>query len=124
VPLGLDALHADEGADAVLELDRRIDLHDGREALDRGSVGRDSVDLVHCEADLSEGKAVALVGGHAREDPDLVGTEGRKLLENKRFESLASSGKNTPFAGYELEGRACCTIVGGDVRFDRLAPGT
>ena len=35
-------------------------------------------------------------------------------------EALASSGKNTPFAGYELEGRACCTIVGGDVRFDRL----
>jgi dihydroorotase len=36
-------------------------------------------------------------------------------------EALASSGKNTPFAGYELEGRACCTIVGGDVRLDRLA---
>ena len=36
-------------------------------------------------------------------------------------ESLASSGKNTPFAGYELEGRARCTIVGGDVRFDELA---
>jgi dihydroorotase len=35
-------------------------------------------------------------------------------------ESLASGGKNTPFAGYELEGRACCTIVGGDVRYDRL----
>jgi len=35
-------------------------------------------------------------------------------------EALASSGKNTPFAGYELEGRACCTIVGGDVRYDRL----
>jgi dihydroorotase len=37
-------------------------------------------------------------------------------------EALASSGKNTPFAGYELEGRARCTIVGGDVRFDRLTP--
>ena len=36
-------------------------------------------------------------------------------------EALASSGKNTPFAGYELEGRARCTIVGGDVRFDELA---
>jgi dihydroorotase len=35
-------------------------------------------------------------------------------------ERLSSSGKNTPFAGYELEGRACCTIVGGDIRFDRL----
>ena len=36
-------------------------------------------------------------------------------------QALASSGKNTPFAGYELEGRARCTIVGGDVRLDRLA---
>jgi dihydroorotase len=36
-------------------------------------------------------------------------------------EALASSGKNTPFAGYELEGRIRCTIVGGEVRFDRLA---
>jgi dihydroorotase len=38
-------------------------------------------------------------------------------------EALASSGKNTPFAGYELEGRARCTIVGGDVRFDRVTRG-
>jgi dihydroorotase len=35
--------------------------------------------------------------------------------------SLVSSGKNTPFAGYELEGRARCTIVGGDLRHDTLA---
>jgi dihydroorotase len=35
-------------------------------------------------------------------------------------EALASRGKNTPFAGYELEGRTRCTIVGGDVRYDRL----
>ncbi|MCU0952192.1 MAG: dihydroorotase [Burkholderiaceae bacterium] len=34
--------------------------------------------------------------------------------------TLVSSGKNTPFAGYELEGRARCTIVGGDLRHDTL----
>ena len=38
--------------------------------------------------------------------------------------TLVSSGKNTPFTGYELEGRARCTIVGGDVRFDKLALAT
>jgi dihydroorotase len=31
-------------------------------------------------------------------------------------ESIVSSGKNSPFLGYELEGRARVTIVGGDVR--------
>lgn len=36
-------------------------------------------------------------------------------------EALTSSGKNTPFAGYELEGRVCCTIVGGEVRYERAA---
>ncbi len=35
--------------------------------------------------------------------------------------TLVSSGKNTPFSGYELEGRARCTIVGGDLRHDTLA---
>lgn len=34
--------------------------------------------------------------------------------------ALVSGGKNTPFAGYELEGRARVTIVGGDVRLDTL----
>jgi dihydroorotase len=34
-------------------------------------------------------------------------------------EALASHGKSTPFAGYELEGRARLTIVGGEVRFQR-----
>jgi dihydroorotase len=32
-------------------------------------------------------------------------------------ESLVSSGRNSPFTGYELEGRARVTIVGGDIRF-------
>jgi len=32
---------------------------------------------------------------------------------------LASAGKNTPFAGYELEGRALHTLVGGELRFSR-----
>jgi len=32
-------------------------------------------------------------------------------------ESLVSSGRNSPFIGYELEGRARVTVVGGDVRF-------
>jgi dihydroorotase len=31
-------------------------------------------------------------------------------------ETIVSSGKNSPFTGYELEGRARYTIVGGDVR--------
>ncbi|MFO0144474.1 MAG: dihydroorotase [Betaproteobacteria bacterium] len=31
-------------------------------------------------------------------------------------DSIVSSGKNSPFLGYELEGRAHVTIVGGDVR--------
>lgn len=34
-------------------------------------------------------------------------------------EALASHGKSTPFAGYELEGRARATIVGGELRFQR-----
>jgi len=33
--------------------------------------------------------------------------------------SLVSHGKNTPFAGYELVGRARFTLVGGDLRFSR-----
>jgi dihydroorotase len=32
---------------------------------------------------------------------------------------LLSRGANTPFAGYELVGRAVLTLVGGEVRFDR-----
>ena len=32
---------------------------------------------------------------------------------------LVSRGGNTPFAGYELVGRAMLTLVGGEVRFDR-----
>ncbi len=32
-------------------------------------------------------------------------------------ETLVSAGKNTPFAGYELEGRARYTLVGGEVRY-------
>ncbi len=34
-------------------------------------------------------------------------------------QELVSGGKNSPFAGYELEGRARFTIVGGEVRFQR-----
>jgi len=34
-------------------------------------------------------------------------------------EALVSDGKNTPFAGHELEGRARFTLVGGEVRFER-----
>jgi dihydroorotase len=36
----------------------------------------------------------------------------------KRSE-LVSRGANTPFAGYELTGRAMLTLVGGEIRFDR-----
>ncbi len=36
-------------------------------------------------------------------------------------EQLISRGANTPFAGYELTGRAVCTIVGGEIRFERPA---
>jgi dihydroorotase len=32
-------------------------------------------------------------------------------------DALASAGKNTPFAGYELQGRVRYTLVGGEVRF-------
>ena len=32
---------------------------------------------------------------------------------------LKSHGKNTPFAAFELVGRACYTLVGGDLRFER-----
>jgi dihydroorotase len=35
-------------------------------------------------------------------------------------EALVSHGKNTPFAGYELLGRARATLVGGEVRFERM----
>jgi dihydroorotase len=34
-------------------------------------------------------------------------------------DALASAGKSTPFNGYELRGRARCTLVGGEVRFER-----
>ncbi|HEU0201766.1 MAG TPA: dihydroorotase [Burkholderiaceae bacterium] len=34
-------------------------------------------------------------------------------------EALISHGKNTPFAGYELEGRCRYTLVGGEVRFPK-----
>ncbi|MDQ3189412.1 MAG: dihydroorotase [Pseudomonadota bacterium] len=32
-------------------------------------------------------------------------------------QTLVSAGKNTPFAGYELQGRVCFTLVGGEVRY-------
>jgi dihydroorotase len=32
-------------------------------------------------------------------------------------DTLASAGKNTPFSGYELQGRVRYTLVGGEVRF-------
>jgi dihydroorotase len=34
-------------------------------------------------------------------------------------ETLVSAGKNTPFAGYELEGCARYTLVGGEIRYTR-----
>ncbi len=34
-------------------------------------------------------------------------------------ESLRSQGKHTPFGGYELPGRVRCTLVGGQVAFER-----
>jgi dihydroorotase len=34
-------------------------------------------------------------------------------------DTLASAGKNTPFSGYELQGRVRYTLVGGEVRFSR-----
>ncbi|MEG0822338.1 MAG: dihydroorotase [Burkholderiaceae bacterium] len=34
--------------------------------------------------------------------------------------SIVSAGKNSPYFGYELEGRARMTIVGGEVRFERI----
>ena len=33
-------------------------------------------------------------------------------------ETLTSAGKNTPFTGYELEGRVRFTLVGGEVRYE------
>ncbi|MEP6607109.1 MAG: dihydroorotase [Burkholderiaceae bacterium] len=36
-------------------------------------------------------------------------------------ETLTSAGKNTPFAGYELQGRVQVTLVGGEIRYE--APG-
>ena len=35
--------------------------------------------------------------------------------------ALRSQGKHTPFAGYELPGRVCCTLVAGSVAFDNAA---
>ncbi|MDQ3446470.1 MAG: dihydroorotase [Pseudomonadota bacterium] len=37
-------------------------------------------------------------------------------------ETLVSAGKNTPFAGYELEGRVRYTLVGGEVRYEAASP--
>ena len=34
-------------------------------------------------------------------------------------DTLRSQGKHTPFSGYELPGRVRCTLVGGQVAFDR-----
>ena len=36
-----------------------------------------------------------------------------------RAEALRSQGKHTPFSGYELPGRVRCTLVGGQVAFER-----
>jgi dihydroorotase len=33
--------------------------------------------------------------------------------------ALASQGKHTPFSGYELPGRVRCTLVGGQLAFER-----
>ena len=34
-------------------------------------------------------------------------------------QALRSQGKHTPFSGYELPGRVRCTLVGGQVAFER-----
>ena len=34
-------------------------------------------------------------------------------------DALASQGKHTPFSTYELPGRVRCTLVGGQVAFER-----
>jgi dihydroorotase len=39
-------------------------------------------------------------------------------------DALASHGKNTPFAGYELQGRVHTTIVGGDIRHEKMGSDT
>jgi dihydroorotase len=36
-----------------------------------------------------------------------------------RAQALRSQGKHTPFSGYELPGRVRCTLVGGQVAFER-----
>ena len=49
----------------------------------------------------------------------VVATGSLYLIGPLRAAALASQGKHTPFAGYELTGRVRATIVGGHLAFER-----
>ena len=40
-------------------------------------------------------------------------------VHGPQADALASQGKHTPFSTYELPGRVRCTLVGGQVAFER-----
>ncbi len=86
-----------------------------------------NVPLVQALAKITSGPARILGKGSAKGQTDSRCKGGRRHLRSvlRRWvvsaETLISAGKNTPFAGYELEGRVRYTLVGGEVRYHASA---
>ncbi|HWL72432.1 MAG TPA: amidohydrolase family protein, partial [Burkholderiaceae bacterium] len=79
------------------------------------------VPLVQALAKITSGPAAILGNGSAKGQLT-VGAKADVVVFDASTpwvvsaETLISGGKNTPFAGYELVGRARYTLVGGEVR--------
>lgn len=62
-----------------------------------------------------------LEGGKLEEgaaaDITIVDLNEKYVIDSDKF---LSKGKNTPFNGFEVYGKVCCTIVDGEVKFERI----
>jgi dihydroorotase len=73
---------------------------------------------VTCEAARVAGLAAGQLGPGAAADIVLFDPAARWKVDAA---ALASQGKHTPFAGYELQGQVMATIVAGQVAYERKA---
>ena len=64
-------------------------------------------------------KTLGLEGGEIAEgavaDLAIVDLKAKYTIDGNKF---ISKGKNTPFNGYEVYGKVCCTLVDGEVKYE------
>lgn len=68
---------------------------------------------------LAPAKILSLDGGElkvgAPADLAIVDLAAKYTVDGSKF---ISKGKNTPFNGYEVYGKVCCTVVDGDIKYE------